>query len=100
MEKFIFDPEIIWMLELIENDGRRIEDAETLVKYMEDQEVQELYEACVYILPKDYPHEFLIKGKKQAIVELLIKGYNPASYLKQRNQKIKDWLLEDYNSAL
>lgn len=100
MEKFIFDSEIIWMLDLIENEGRRVEDAETLVKYMEDQEVQELYEACVDILPKYCPKEFLMKEKKQIIVACLLNGYNPAAYLKQRNQIIRDWLLEDYNPAL
>jgi hypothetical protein len=78
MEKFNFDSETIWMLKLIENEGRRVEDAETLVKYMEDREVQELYEACVDILPKYCPKEFLMKGKKQLIVDCLVNGWNPA----------------------
>ena len=78
MEKFNFEENTLWMLEFIENEGRKAEDAETLVKYMEDQEVQELYKACVDMLPEDYPQEFLRKEKKQIIVDCLTNGWNPA----------------------
>lgn len=71
-----FDPDVIWMLNFIENEGRKIEDALTLVKSIEDKEIDDLYIACLSELGIE-PEETNKENKKQAIVACLINGYSP-----------------------